>query len=108
MKCRLVRQIVTEFSEETPVSNFGVLESCTMKMEAAYSSKRLPFGMWKTTFHLNIGNYLPDYTKSIPYVSLPIILRQFQCRTMLGGSRVTTAWRVLRLRMEGTASRYGG
>jgi hypothetical protein len=27
---------------------------------------------------------------------------------MLGGSLVTTAWRVLRLRMEGTASRYGG
>jgi hypothetical protein len=27
---------------------------------------------------------------------------------MLGGSLVTTAWRVLRLRMEGTPSRYGG
>jgi hypothetical protein len=27
---------------------------------------------------------------------------------MLGGSLVTTAWRVLRLRMEGMASRYGG
>jgi hypothetical protein len=26
---------------------------------------------------------------------------------LLGGSLVTTAWRVLRLRMEGTASRYG-
>jgi hypothetical protein len=26
---------------------------------------------------------------------------------MLGGSHVTTAWRVLRLRMEETASRYG-
>jgi hypothetical protein len=26
----------------------------------------------------------------------------------LGGSLVTTAWRVLRLRMEETASRYGG
>jgi hypothetical protein len=29
-------------------------------------------------------------------------------RTMLGGSLVTTAWRVLRLRMEETPSRYGG
>jgi hypothetical protein len=27
---------------------------------------------------------------------------------MLGGSLVITAWRVLRLRMEETASRYGG
>jgi hypothetical protein len=27
---------------------------------------------------------------------------------MLGGSLVTTAWRVLRLRMEEAASRYGG
>jgi hypothetical protein len=27
---------------------------------------------------------------------------------MLGGPLVTTAWRVLRLRMEATASRYGG
>jgi hypothetical protein len=27
---------------------------------------------------------------------------------MLSGSLVTTAWRVLRLRMEETASRYGG
>jgi hypothetical protein len=27
---------------------------------------------------------------------------------MLGESLVTTAWRVLRLRMEETASRYGG
>jgi hypothetical protein len=27
---------------------------------------------------------------------------------MLDGSLVTTAWRVLRLRMENTASRYGG
>jgi hypothetical protein len=29
-------------------------------------------------------------------------------KAMLCGSLVTTAWRVLRLRMEGTASRYGG
>jgi hypothetical protein len=29
-------------------------------------------------------------------------------KPMLGGSLVTTAWRVLRLRMEGTPSRYGG
>jgi hypothetical protein len=28
--------------------------------------------------------------------------------SMLGGSLVTAAWRVLRLRMEETASRYGG
>jgi hypothetical protein len=28
--------------------------------------------------------------------------------SMLGGSLVTTAWRVLRLRMEDTASRCGG
>jgi hypothetical protein len=28
--------------------------------------------------------------------------------SMLGGSLVTTGWHVLRLRMEGTASRYGG
>jgi hypothetical protein len=28
--------------------------------------------------------------------------------TMLSGSPVITAWRVLRLRMEETASRYGG
>jgi hypothetical protein len=27
---------------------------------------------------------------------------------MLGGSLVTTAWRVLRLRMEETLSKYGG
>jgi hypothetical protein len=27
---------------------------------------------------------------------------------MLGGSLVTTAWRVLRLQMEETPSRYGG
>jgi hypothetical protein len=31
-----------------------------------------------------------------------------ESRPMLGGSLVTTAWRVLRLRMEGTPSRYGG
>jgi hypothetical protein len=29
-------------------------------------------------------------------------------KAMLGGSLVTTAWCVLRLRMEGTPSRYGG
>jgi hypothetical protein len=29
-------------------------------------------------------------------------------RAMLSGSLVTTAWRVLRLRMEEKASRYGG
>jgi hypothetical protein len=29
-------------------------------------------------------------------------------KTVLSGSPVTTAWRVLRLRMEKTASRYGG
>jgi hypothetical protein len=30
------------------------------------------------------------------------------CMSVLGGSLVTTAWRVLRLRMEETASRYVG
>jgi hypothetical protein len=29
-------------------------------------------------------------------------------RTMLGGSLVTTAWRVLRLRIEETPSSFGG
>jgi hypothetical protein len=32
----------------------------------------------------------------------------FNIHNMLGGSLVTTAWRVLRLRMEETLSRYGG
>jgi hypothetical protein len=30
------------------------------------------------------------------------------CPSMLGGPLITTAWRVLRLRMEETPSRYGG
>jgi hypothetical protein len=33
---------------------------------------------------------------------------QAKNKGMLGGSLVTMAWRVLRLRMEETASRYGG
>jgi hypothetical protein len=37
-----------------------------------------------------------------------IFLLPNRSNSMLGGSLVTTAWRVLRLRMEGTASRYGG
>jgi hypothetical protein len=36
-------------------------------------------------------------------------IRQFYTfSTMLSGSTVTTAWRVLGLRIEETASRYGG
>jgi hypothetical protein len=42
------------------------------------------------------------------YLFLDSIHRPVFKRTMLGGSLVTTAWRVLRLRMEGTPSRYGG
>jgi hypothetical protein len=44
--------------------------------------------------------------KSPPLV--PILSQIDPIPTMLGGSLVTTAWRVLRLRMEGTPSRYGG
>jgi hypothetical protein len=40
-------------------------------------------------------------------VHLNVILPPMH-RSMLGGSLVTTAWRVLRLRMEEKASRYGG
>jgi hypothetical protein len=35
-------------------------------------------------------------------------LKTYHIKSMLGGSLVTTAWRVLRLRMEEMASRYGG
>jgi hypothetical protein len=33
---------------------------------------------------------------------------RYKKKSMLSGSPVTTAWRVLRLRMEEMASRYGG
>jgi hypothetical protein len=41
-------------------------------------------------------------------MSLQEMIRIFSIIPMLSGSPVTTAWRVLRLRMEETASRYGG
>jgi hypothetical protein len=37
-----------------------------------------------------------------------IFLKENVIPSMLGGSLVTTAWCVLRLRMEETPSRYGG
>jgi hypothetical protein len=37
-----------------------------------------------------------------------VVFKMYNPQAMLGGSLVTTAWRVLRLRMEGTPSRYGG
>jgi hypothetical protein len=36
------------------------------------------------------------------------LLYNILIKSMLGGPLVTTAWRVLRLRMEETPSRYGG
>jgi hypothetical protein len=60
----------------------------------------------------NIGKHLPNCSSFHPGNSN---LQRFGVREYLdlrekelGGSLVTTAWRVLRLRMEGTASRYGG
>jgi hypothetical protein len=42
-------------------------------------------------------------------IGLPYILYKNKAASaMLGGSLVTTAWHVLRLRMEETASIYGG
>jgi hypothetical protein len=49
------------------------------------------FYFYCTFFHINIQNF---------YLLLPC--------TMISGSTVTMAWRVLRLRIEETASRYGG
>jgi hypothetical protein len=45
-------------------------------------------------------------------LSTPEIIKYFQyiqaLGTILSGSLVTTAWRIFRLQMEKTASRYGG
>jgi hypothetical protein len=56
-----------------------------------------------------------DYVSVASSPSLQLIhlnLKEFgdnlQPLAMLGGSHVTTAWRVLRLRMEETPSRFGG
>jgi hypothetical protein len=40
--------------------------------------------------------------------SRPVEVRIKEYKYHFGGSLVTTAWRVLRLRMEETPSRYGG
>jgi hypothetical protein len=43
------------------------------------------------------------------YFIRPCVFRMLMShKTMLGGSLVTTAWRVLRLRVEETPSTYGG
>jgi hypothetical protein len=39
---------------------------------------------------------------------LAYIIGRYEGPSMLSGSTVTTAWRVLGLRIEDTASRYGG
>jgi hypothetical protein len=48
------------------------------------------------------GHYMYDVTSASAF------LTSNKKSLMLGGSLVTTAWRVLRLRMEETASRYEG
>jgi hypothetical protein len=58
---------------------------------------------------INIQHYIAEYViqnGSIFGLTVKSFLKYVL--KMLGGSLVTTAWRVLRLRMEGTASRYGG
>jgi hypothetical protein len=42
------------------------------------------------------------------YGDIHIFLKFNDYETMRGGSHATTAWHVLSLRMEETASRYGG
>jgi hypothetical protein len=46
--------------------------------------------------------------KDLKYMVLRRIGRLKRRKSMLSGSTVTTVWRVLGLRMEETASRYGG
>jgi hypothetical protein len=73
------------------------------------SSLKLCSCWWKrrTCYHqyldmLDEGNApLPDVTMQELYLFVSVT-------AMLGGSLVTTAWRVLRLRMEETPSSYGG
>jgi hypothetical protein len=59
------------------------------------------------------GNILKDVTIGSPLIRcdrsvLHLFIFGISGPSMLSGSPVTTAWRVLRLRMEETASRYGG
>jgi hypothetical protein len=60
----------------------------------------------KTDTVLSYGYVLPLF-RDIPRMnkSSLLVLREL---AMLGGSLVTMAWRILRLQMEETASRYGG
>jgi hypothetical protein len=51
---------------------------------------------------VNTGNYIRFPKKKIGNLKL------YDTINILGGSLVTTAWRVLRLRMEETPSSYGG
>jgi hypothetical protein len=47
--------------------------------------------------------------KQIVHIIITLVNKHyFACMTMLSGSTATTAWRVLGLRTEETASRYGG
>jgi hypothetical protein len=61
-----------------------------------------------TSYTENITNYTILLLKMLNIDMQLILASVCQWSSMLGGSLVTTAWRVLRLRMEGTPSRYGG
>jgi hypothetical protein len=59
------------------------------------------------SYHANVKSADKKRERIIRYQTF-LLGQVFAHISMLGGSLVTTAWRVLRLRMEGTPSRYGG
>jgi hypothetical protein len=91
--------------------------SCTLSFTAASACiMRLSVSLrlWCTQTSTNL--YSPsiereNYHRKKPYtksISAYSVLVNISICVVTGGSTVTTAWRVLGLRIEDTASRYGG
>jgi hypothetical protein len=65
------------------------------------ANEGIPRRLWKTKFHDCYSQLNPAYILTTHFLEINLSL-------ILNWSLVTTAWRVLRLWIEETASRYGG
>jgi hypothetical protein len=108
-------EIIEQYSEDLRGFGFG-----NYQWKKMFRTRMFVFNCETSFITSKISNRSPNWTSgqshklNPPHLTTPttswmaeIYLNRIIC-AMLGGSLVTTAWHVFRLRMEETASRYGG
>jgi hypothetical protein len=107
------RSMSTCHRQTLPVSRNFVTSRCTLSYSALLYQGTHCYMLHEQHHTISMRSDVREWTRVLLMNTLCSHLYRFcttseQRPTILSGSLVTTAWRVLRLRMDETASRYGG